>query len=107
MSLPRIQQIQEYLQETPDDPFWIYALANEYVSQGADDEAEPLFRRLINSHSDYLATYYQYAKLCERHSNTEQALILYKDGMKLAKNKTDNKTFRELSDAHQNLLYES
>lgn len=43
----RIEQLEIFLKETPNDAFLNYALATEYVSMGDDEKAEFIFRGLL------------------------------------------------------------
>lgn len=89
----------------PADPFLKYALAQEFVSGGNDEEAERYYIMLIHQFPHYLPTYYQYAMLAERNCNWELAEELYKKGITLAKQLADAKTTQELNLALLNLQF--
>lgn len=105
MNETRLKKLLEMEETNPADPFLKYALAQEYVSGGNDEEAERYFVLLLHSFPTYLPTYYQYALLAERSSNWELAEELYKKGIALAQQQADTKTTRELNLALLNLQF--
>ncbi len=102
MNTARIQQLLAFMQEEPNDPFTVYALALEYLN---DDPGESLryFGELLTNHPDYLPTYYHAAQLCADLGDDERAISLYKQGIELARRQGNAKTERELHSALTNL----
>ncbi len=100
----RINQIIEFLQEDPKDTFLIYALALEYSKSDTPYLAVQTFKKLIDLHPEYIATYYQLGKLYESLGEKKQATEIYLKGMELAKNDVNKKTYLELKDAYNLLL---
>ncbi|GAB2544790.1 tetratricopeptide repeat protein [Spirosoma aerophilum] len=100
MNNDRIQQLIRFVQEEPNDPFNIYALAMEYIT-GQPEQAKTYFDQLLLQFPDYLPTYYHaaavYAELDERERSTE----LYEKGIELAKAQGKQKTLLELQRAKQ------
>ena len=107
MAEKRVRQLLQFLEQSPQDPFLIYALALEYVGQNQNAEAERLFRQLLAQAPDYLAVYYHYGKLLEGLERAEEAMALFRTGADLASKQGDAKTVRELKDALLNLELES
>lgn len=107
MAEKRLQQLQRFLEQSPKDPFLLFALAIEYVGLNQDGAAETLFRKLLTENPEYLASYYHYGKLLERQERTEEALAIFVAGVELAQRQGDVKTMRELRDAHFNLTLEA
>lgn len=105
MNQARIDLLKTYIEEDPNDPFNYYGLACEYMMD-SPMEALKLFEKLVDSHADYLPTYYQYGQLLEAFEKEETALKIYDAGMTLAKSQGNAKTFQELNSVHQNLLFE-
>ncbi len=99
----RINKLLEFYTATPNDTFVIYALANEYIQSGNDDEALKYYNILLENFPDYVATYYHIGKLYARRDMKEQALALYKTGMQKAQLAKDNHSFAELQTAYTNL----
>ncbi|MCB0761927.1 MAG: tetratricopeptide repeat protein [Flavobacteriales bacterium] len=95
----RIDQLTKMRNEDPSDPFLTYALALEYKSAGAVEEALNLLLELRKSHPDYLALYYQLGKLHEAAHDDEAALEAYRAGEHLANAVNDLKTRGELQEA--------
>src|SRR5690349_10557169 len=91
----RLQQLQQFVDDDPDDPFNLYALALEFLKHDAK-KAEELFQKLLSDHQDYLPTYYQAADLFESIGKHELALATLKKGIELATNKRETKARAEL-----------
>ncbi len=105
MNEARLTLLMKYLEEDPNDPFNLYAIANEYLSESLD-KAKEYFDQLLSKHPDYLATYFLAAQLYVDIEDYDQAQIIYQKGIELAKMQGNDKTLRELNTAYQNLLFE-
>lgn len=95
----RLKKLQEMEAQKPGDTFLNYAIALEYVNAGRDNEAQTIFETLLQKNSDYIATYYQFGKLLERNGANEKAIVVYKQGIELAKKMNDRKNLGELNEA--------
>ena len=100
----RIEQLEEFLREDPNDPFNSYALALEYLKSD-QDKAYNLFVRLIDLHPNYLPTYYPFAQLLSERQD-KQAEDIYKQGIETARRLNDFKTLKELTNAYNDWLFE-
>ncbi len=100
MNNDRIQQLIRFVQEEPHDPFNVYALAMEYMTN-QPERARAYFDQLLTEHPAYLATYYHAAVLYAEQGNTDRATELYEQGMALAKAQNNQKTLLELQRAKQ------
>lgn len=100
MNNDRIQQLIRFVQEEPHDPFNVYALAMEYMTN-QPERARAYFDQLLTEHPTYLATYYHAAALYAEQGNTDRATELYEQGMALAKAQNNQKTLLELQRAKQ------
>ena len=69
------------LDESPDEPFLIYALAKEYENASATMQALLMYEHLVNDHPGYIATYYHYAKLLHSAGNFTGAIKLLENGI--------------------------
>ncbi len=100
MNNQRIQQLIRFLQEEPNEPFNVYALAIEYVT---DDpaQARTYFDDLLTRFPDYLPTYYHAAALYAESNDWERAAALYEKGINLARTQQNQKTLLELQRAQQ------
>ena len=97
--MSRLEKLQEFLALSPNDPFNLYAIAHEYVSQGQDAKAEPYFEKLLADHPAYTATYYHYGKLLERAAQPDKAAQQYRNGIDAALAEKNRHAARELRDA--------
>ncbi|MDR0792464.1 MAG: hypothetical protein LBE82_04085 [Chitinophagaceae bacterium] len=100
----RIEKLQEMLVENPKDSFLRHALALEMMKIGEELEAKKLFENILLDEPQYLASYYQLAKLLERLNDKENALAYYEKGMQQAKAAKDLRTYNELKSAYEELM---
>lgn len=100
MNNDRIQQLIRFVQEEPEDPFNVYALAMEYVS-GQPHQAKVYFDQLLAQHPAYLPTYYHAAALYANLDERDRAAELYETGIALARAQNNQKTLSELQRAQQ------
>lgn len=105
MMTDRIAQLQAFLKETPNDCFLNHALALEYIKRGEDAAAKELFERNRSNDAGYVATYYHLGKLLERTGETQPAIDIYEQGMKVAKAANDMHAYNELQGAYEDLAY--
>jgi hypothetical protein len=102
--LSRIEQLEEFLREDPDDPFNAYALALEYLK--TDEERScALFEGLLKKNPNYLPTYYPFAQLLSERQD-KRAEEIYKQGIETARRLNDLKALKELSNAYNDWLFE-
>jgi len=62
----RIEQLLEFLKESPNDNFLRYALAQEYVKAGQKETGYEYYLGLINDAPDYVATYYHCIEIAQK-----------------------------------------
>ncbi|CAN5155778.1 hypothetical protein BH09BAC5_BH09BAC5_19380 [soil metagenome] len=103
MATERLQQLQELLREDPHDSFLQYGIALEYAKMGNVPEAIARIEKLLSEKPDYLGAYYQLGQYYEVEDNNEEAIDTYQKGILLAQKTGDQKTFRELREALQQL----
>jgi Tfp pilus assembly protein PilF len=99
MNQERLVKLQEYLQNDPTDPFLVYAIAQEYDRGEENGLAEEWYRRLIQEHPEYVATYYHFGKLLDRLGKTAEAIQMYETGIKVAMKAGDRHAAGELREA--------
>jgi len=102
--LNRIEQLEQFFREDPNDPFNSYALALEYLKSD-QKKAYDLFFKLIEAHPNYLPTYYPLAQLLIEQQNPE-AEVIFKTGIEKARLVADQKTLKELTSAYNDWLFE-
>ena len=100
MNQERIDQLSQFLQEEPGNPFNVYALAMEYVDS-RPEQARVYFDQLLAEHPDYLPTYYHAAALNADLEDRDKAAALYEKGIALAQAQMNQKTLQELQRAQQ------
>ena len=100
MNTERIQQLIQFVQEEPGEPFNVYALAMEYLNS-QPKQAKIYFDQLLIEHPDYLPTYYHAAALYADLDERDRAADLYEKGIKLAQAQNNQKTLLELQRAQQ------
>ena len=101
----RIERINAFLKDSPNDLFLNHALALEYVKVGNEDDAKKCFEKNMATDEKYVATYYHLGKLLERSGNTDSAISIYEKGMQIAKDAGDAHSYSELQAAYDDLVY--
>lgn len=92
----RIEQLEIFLLQNPNDAFLNHALALEYVKAERYEEAKAAFLKNAGNHPDYVPTYFHLGKLYEKIKSSPEALQCYKAGIKKAQKAGDHKTANEL-----------
>ena len=103
--MQRIEQLQQFYEDDPADPFNLYALALEYLKFDQEKSAV-FFEKLLQEHKEYLPTYYHAAKFFQEHGQREKAADIFETGIELAKKKNDSKALRELRSAYDEMMFE-
>lgn len=106
MNSQRLQKLEKFHKEEPDNAFIIYALAMEYEKIDLS-QAMKLYEKLLTDHPDYLATYYQAAHIYWEDDEIEKANELFKKGIALAERVNNEKTLHELKAAYHNFKMEN
>ncbi len=102
--MDRINKLKEFLEANKDDSFLQHALALEYIKMGNDNDARYLFNKILLREPGYVGSYYHLGKLLERVGETQEAIKIYEQGMKEAKNAGDNHSYNELQGAYEDLM---
>ncbi len=103
MDKQRIKMLQQGALDEPNDPFYPYGLALEYLATEPAVAAE-LLEKLIQTHPDYLPSYYTAAKLFTV-NNSKRAIALLEAGLALAKAQQNTKAQREIQSALDELMF--
>jgi Tfp pilus assembly protein PilF len=101
--MDRIERLQSFLADNPNDSFVQHALALEYIKLNEDDKAKTLFLALLRANENYIGSYYHLAKLLERQHEKEAAIAVYEKGMQKAKEAGDGHAYNELQAAYEDL----
>jgi len=102
----RLEKLLGFLNEEPNDPFLLYAVANEYAAVDAHKALE-YYRQLLHEHEQYVATYYHAAALMDELGMIEEAQAVYQKGISVAAAAQEAKAKQELQQAYQNFLFEN
>ncbi len=94
----RLEGLLNFYKKDPNDPFVMYGLALEYMSENEWQKAEDFFVKLLGQNPDYVAGYLQYAQLKEKENKIEEAKELYKRGIEAANKSGDRKSAKEMED---------
>jgi Tfp pilus assembly protein PilF len=100
MNQDRLKQLLQFYEEDPDDPFNIYALANEYKNSDSE-KALQYFEKLEREHPNYMATYYHLAHLYIDLREDEKAKSTFEKGMEIAMKNNEPFALRELRSAYE------
>lgn len=100
MNQQRIAQLLAFVEQEPQNPFNLYALALEYRAD-KPQQAGLYFDRLLTDFPDYLPTYYHAAAFYAAQDEPEKAAKLYDLGLELARKEGNPKAEAELLRAQQ------
>ncbi|MCW3084820.1 MAG: tetratricopeptide repeat protein [Bacteroidetes bacterium] len=97
--MSRLQQLQQMLQDEPNDSFLNYALALEYAKENDLSQAISIIEKIVERDENYLGAYYQLGKLYEQQNLSEKAISTYHKGITIAKAQNNKKAQGELNEA--------
>ncbi len=95
----RLEKLKEMERQKPDDAFLKFAIAQEYVAMGNDDDALTYYNLVRERFPQYVPVYYQAGKLYERINKMILAADTYKQGIAVARAAGEIKTASELNEA--------
>ena len=104
--MSRIDQIRQFLQDSPNDSFLRYALAQELQKQGDVEAAKEAYLWLTDNQPSYVATYFHLGKLLIALGEKEAALAWFNLGIEHAKAAKELHALSELQSAKLELEYE-
>src|SRR5580704_3630042 len=103
MNSNRLKMLEKFMEEEPDDPFPVYALALEHLPVD-QQKAKQLFDRLLDQHPDYIPTYYHAGNLYWTEGNPEKAIRILEKGITISRTAGDTKTTQEIQGLLDTLL---
>lgn len=106
--MDRITQLLALQKESPNDPFFPYALAMEYLEKDPAS-ALPYLESLRNHHPEYAATYYHLANLYLSFGRLQDAQTTFKQGISVCRQQKEGKApklLQELETAYEQFLFE-
>lgn len=99
--MERIEQLHQYLEQSPSDSFLIHAIALEYLKMDQKAEAKKYFLHNRELNAAYVPTYFHLGKLLEKLQEFSFALEIYEEGMQRAQMANDSKTYHEIAMAKE------
>ncbi|MCX8483117.1 MAG: hypothetical protein ORN50_06010 [Crocinitomicaceae bacterium] len=104
--MSRLDQLNAFLADSPNDPFVHYAIAQEYRKMEELDNAHSKYIELVENYPNYVATYYHLGKLQIELAKKEEAMVTFDKGIEIAKELKDQHSLAELQSARLELLYD-
>jgi Tfp pilus assembly protein PilF len=106
MNSQRLQKLEKFHKDEPDNEFIIYALAMEYEKINLS-LALKYYEKLLKDHPGYLPAYYQVAHIYWEDEEIEKANDIFQKGIALAEEQDNQKTLHELKAAYHNFKIEN
>ena len=72
--MSRLQQLFQFLENSPEEPFLLFAIAKEYEGMGDTENAFKFYVKLTDDAPYYVGTYYHLGKLYEKNQLFDKAL---------------------------------
>jgi tetratricopeptide (TPR) repeat protein len=95
----RLDMLEQFAAQSPNDPFPLYGLAQEYKNLGRLEDAARSFAQLLARHPDYTAGYLHAGNTLVALGRRDEARTLYEDGMNACRRKGDAHALSELAAA--------
>ena len=99
VNMSRIDQLQSFLKDSPNDSFIIFAIAKEFEKTGDLHQAEKQYRLIHKNEPEYVGMYYHLGKLLFNNNDLQGAWKIYSEGMQVAKQQGDQHALNELAGA--------
>lgn len=103
MSTKRLEQLFQFLENSPGDSFLHFAIAKEYEKMEDWDNALTYYLKITENDPGYVGVYYHLGKLYEVFQKPDTAFATYKKGMEIAQKAGDQHAYSELAAAKLNL----
>jgi predicted Zn-dependent protease len=100
----RIEQLQTFVAQSPNDPFPRYGLAIEYKNAGRLDDAARAFAELLGRFPDYTAAYLHAGTVLLELRRRAEAEAVWRAGVEACARKRDLHAKGELEAALENLV---
>lgn len=92
----RLAILEKFASENPEDPFYPYAIAMEFLSMDKPSEAKVALLKVQKKFPDYLPVYYILANTLFEAGDSLASLEIARQGMDVAKQQNATKTWNEL-----------
>lgn len=93
----RMTKLKKMLEAEPNDPFCLYALAQEHARQGELDEAVTLYEQALEVDPAHCYAYFHLARALEERGETDRARATLESGLERAQSSGDEKAAEEIS----------
>ena len=103
MSSSRLEQLMNFYESSPNDPFILFALAKEYEGLGQQQNALDHYLKVYQTDPNYIGLYYHLGKLYEIIGEDRKAWDTYTEGLERATKLGDMHARSELAGARLNL----
>ncbi|MBX3390069.1 MAG: hypothetical protein KF691_11535 [Phycisphaeraceae bacterium] len=101
--MPSVEQLQRLLEKSPEDPFLLYAVAQEHAKNGQFACAVEFYDRSLTAAPDDGYTYFHKAKALGAMGRTEEQIKVLQAGLAAATRSGDPKAAGELQAALEEL----
>ncbi|TAE49587.1 MAG: tetratricopeptide repeat protein [Bacteroidetes bacterium] len=85
----RLSHLFHFLEASPTDSFTLYSIAYEYMNQGKYQEALSYFERLKSVDPAYVGLYYHLGHTLIYLGKPSDAMIVFREGIEVARQKRD------------------
>lgn len=82
--MPRREQLLEMLQNDPNDPFLIYAVALDDIATGNDEAGLARLSQLNETQPDYVPAWFQRGQVLARLGQTDESRVILQQGIQAA-----------------------
>lgn len=96
MTQGRILRLLDMVDQSPNDPFLLFALAQEYGKIQEIEKALQYYEMLTKQHPQYVGTYYHYGNLLHKNGQSENALSIIQTGINITNEAKDTHALNEL-----------
>lgn len=103
MNKNNIKQLLQALKKNPSDSFAKFAIALELLKINEVSKARVLFESILEQDPGYLGVYYHLGKLHEYQNQYAEAIRIFRQGLELARQQGQKRTFTELEEAIEKL----
>ena len=97
--MDRLDALQQFHRDDPDDPFTRFALAQEHAKRDDPEAALAFYEGLVRDHPGYVGTYYHLGALYRALGRDDDALATFRAGIAAATEAGDLHARAELQSA--------
>jgi len=93
----RLEMLNQFLEQNPNDAFARYGLALEYSNQGQIETALQQFSKLLELHPDYTSGYFMAAQTLAKAERNPEAIAMLHKGIESARRTGNRHALNEMS----------